>query len=340
MNLRQLARTDLNLLLTLHVLLEERSVSHAAHKLHLTQPAISKALARLREQFGDPLFQRASRGLVPTPFATSLQEPLRLWLQEATALFDGNEFDAASWHGEFSIEANEFLHLLVLPPLVETLARKAPGIVLKTHTQYHDQLHGLEEGELDFVLNLEFSVLPPAFTSEVVYTDAPALLARSGHPLHRQRFRHDEIFRYPRVALRMADMEKFMLFQARTGLPPLKHSWPAFCETDNLMAALAIIARTDYILPGAGMLAALASRELDFKPLPPIGAPAVQLDYCLVSHQRVQHSAAHAWMRQTIKEVIGTMGAMAGKQTPARSAGKGSAGQTVKTKAVKAARQA
>lgn len=336
MNLRQLARTDLNLLLTLHVLLEERSVSHAAHKLHLTQPAISKALARLRELLGDPLFQRASRGLVPTPFAISLQGPLQQWLQDATAMFDGSEFDAASWHGEFSIEANEFLHMLVLPPLVETLARKAPGIQLKTHTQYHDQLHGLEQGELDFVLNLEFSVLPPAFTSEVVYSDAPALFARSGHPLHRQRFRHDDIFRYPRVSLRMADMEKFMLFQSRTGLPPLKHVWPALCETDNLVAALAIVARTDYILPGAGILAALASRELDFKPLPTTGAPAVKLDYCLVSHQRVQHSAAHAWMRQTIKEVIG---AMAGNQAPARRAGRGGDGQTVKTKTVKAAKR-
>lgn len=328
MNLRQLARTDLNLLLTLHVLLEEQSVSQAAHKLHLTQPAISKALARLREQFGDPLFQRASRGLVPTPFAMSLQQPLRDWLENAAAMFDGSEFDPASWHGEFSIETNEFLDLLVLPPLVEILARKAPGILLKTHTQYHDQLHGLEHGELDFVLNLEFSVLPPAFMSEVVCTDAPALFARSGHALHQQRFRHDDIFRYPRVGLRMADMEKFMLFQPRTGLPPLNHVWPAYCETDSLVAALAIVARTDYILAGAGMLAGLASRELDFKPLPPIGAPAVQLDYCLVSHQRVQHSAAHAWMRQTIREV---MTAVVGKETPARSAGRGRSGGRIRS---------
>lgn len=327
MNLRQLARIDLNLLLTLHVLLEEQSVSQAAHKLHLTQPAISKALARLRQQFGDPLFQRASRGLVPTPYALLLQQPLQELLQNAARMFDGNEFDPASWHGEFSIEANEFLHLLVLPRLVETLALKAPGIVLKAHTQYHDQLHGLEQGELDFVLNLEFSALPPAFTSEVVYTDAPALFARIDHPLHRKRFRHEELFRYPRVALRMADMEKFMLFQPRAGLPPLAQVWPAFCETDNLIAALAIVARTDYILPGAGMLAALASRELDFRALPPIGAPAVQLKYCLVSHQRVQHSPAHAWMRQLIREV---MAGMAEEGNLARKAGKGgNAGKSV-----------
>ncbi len=304
MNLNQLARMDLNLLLTLHVLLEEQNVSRAAARLHLTQPAISKALARLRSQLEDPLFERASRGLVPTPFAQSLRQPLHEWLQTAAILLEGNEFDPSSWHGEFAIEVNEFLHPLVLPRLVEVLAGKAPGIVLKTHTQYHDQLHGLEQGELDFVLNLEFSALPAAFVSETVYVDGPALLARTRHPLQKKRLRPDDIFRYPRLSLRMADMEKFMLFQPRAGLPSLELLWPSACQTDNLMAALAIIVRTDYILPGAGVLAALASRELDFRPLTTLGAPPVQLKYCLVSHQRVQHSAAHAWMRQTITEVV------------------------------------
>lgn len=304
MNINQLARMDLNLLLTLHVLLEEKNVSRAAARLHLTQPAISKALSRLRNQLEDPLFERASRGLVPTPFARSLQQPLHEWLQAAAILLDGKEFDPASWHGEFGIEVNEFLHPLVLPALVQVLAQKAPGVVLKTHTQYHDQLHGLEQGELDFVLNLEFSALPPAFMSETVHIAAPALLARSRHPLQKKRLRHDDIFLYPRLSLRMADMEKFMLFQPRAGLPSLDHLWPASCQTDNLMAALAIIARTDFIMPGAGVLAALASRELDIRPLPPLGAPPVQLKYCLVSHQRVQHSPAHAWMRQTITDVV------------------------------------
>lgn len=304
MNLRQLGRIDLNLLVTLQVLLEERSVSRAAARLHLTQPAISKALARLRDLLGDPLFQRASKGLVPTPFALALAQPLHDWLQTAERLFEGNEFDPATYHGEFSIEANEFLHVRLLPLLVEALARKAPHVVLRMHAQYHDQLHGLERGDLDFVLNLEFSALSPAFMSEVVCTDSPALFARAGHPLHKKRFNQQELFRYPRVALRMADMEHFMLFQPRAGLPSLEQIWPTSCETDTLGAALEIISRTDYILPGAGLLAGLASRTLNFKPLQSPGAPPIKLSYCLVSHQRVQHSAAHAWMRQTIRELM------------------------------------
>lgn len=307
MNLSQLGRIDLNLLVTLQVLLEECSVSRAAVRLHLTQPAISKALTRLRELMGDPLFQRASKGLVPTPYATALAQPLREWLQTGARLLEGNEFDPATWQGEFAIEANEFVHLRLLPTLVETLARKAPGVVLKMHTQYHDQLQGLECGELDFVLNLEFSSLPPAFLSEAVYTDAPSLFTRVGHPLQKKSFTREDIFRCPRLALRMADMEQFQFFQPRAGSPSLRQLWPPCCETDSLSAALEIVSRTDYILPGAGILAGQATRSLNFRALPPAGAPPASLTWCLVSHQRVHHSAAHAWMRDTIRELMRQM---------------------------------
>lgn len=307
MNLRQLARIDLNLLVTLQVLLEERSVSRAALRLHLTQPAISKTLARLRELLGDPLFERASRGLVPTPFALALAPALREWLETASQLFEGHDFDPARYHGEIAIEASELLHLLVLPPLAQTLAHSAPGITLKMHTQYHDQLHGLEQGELDFVLNLEFSALPSGFVSEVIYQDGPALFARAGHPLHRRRFRQEDLFRYPRLSLRMADMERFQLFQPREGLPALQQIWPASCETDNLGVALGILGRTDYILPAAGILSRLASRHAAFKALPVEGAPAVTLRYCLISHQRTRQSAAHRWLRQTLVELLGRL---------------------------------
>ena len=115
MSTRQLARIDLNLLLTLQVLLETHSVSLAARQLHLTQSAISKALSRLRAQFNDPLFLRASKGLVPTPFARHLQQPLHDWLETATGLFVQEEFVAATWKGELTLVAHEFLHVTLVP---------------------------------------------------------------------------------------------------------------------------------------------------------------------------------------------------------------------------------
>ena len=305
LNLKQLARVDLNLLVTLHVLLEQQSVSLAAEKLHLTQPALSKALGRLRELLGDPLFSRASRGLVPTPHALALQEPLRRLLESASVLLGPEEFDAGTWKGEFTLAMNGMMQLILLPKLVELLSRNAPGVVLKVRSQFRNQLQGLEEGELDFVLNLEFSGLSPAFHSEVVYTDTPAIYARAGHPLHKKQFQRQEMQRYPRIAVRMPDLEKFLLFQSHDLQAATDDAWPAACETDNMNVALGILVRTDYLLPGSGMLASLASRELNFKPLQaPVAAASFKVTNCLVSHQRVSNSAPHHWLRATVREVL------------------------------------
>jgi DNA-binding transcriptional LysR family regulator len=301
---RQLSRMDLNLLLTLQVLLECHSVSAAARELHLTQSAISKALGRLRAQFNDPLFLRASKGLVPTPFAQRLRQPLRTWLETAAGLFVREDFDSASWKGELMLVAHDYLHVTLVPRLLALLHERAPGMTLKVLSQYSHQLDGLESGEIDFVLNLQFSNLPAEFQSEVMFEDEPVILARAGHPLRKIKWTRNDLLRYPRVALRLPDAERFMIFQPRAGQPPLSQIWPAAYESDNLIVALAAVAGTDCLLPAGGLLNRLATRELNFKPLRSTYTPPFKLAYCLVSHQRVQNSAPHQWLRRTIGELF------------------------------------
>jgi DNA-binding transcriptional LysR family regulator len=307
MSTRQLARMDLNLLLTLQVLLECHSVSEAARQLHLTQSAISKALSRLRAQFNDPLFLRVSKGLVPTPFALRLQRPLHDWLETATGLFVQEEFDAATWKGELELVAHEFLHVTLVPQLLALLHERSPNMKLTVHSQYNRQLAGLEQGGIDFVLNLEFSELSADFESEVMYTDAPAILARTGHPLRKKPWTREDLLRYPRIALRVPDADKFLVFRPRAGQPPLSQQWPAAYETDNLMVALATLSRTDCLSLAGGLLDGLTSRDLSFKPLESASPPPFKLAYCLVSHRRVQKSAPHQWLKQTIAEVFKTL---------------------------------
>ena len=301
---RQLARMDLNLLLTLQVLLECHSVSVAARELHLTQSAISKALGRLRVQFNDPLFLRVSKGLVPTPFAQRLRQPLREWLETAAGLFVPEDFDPASWKGEFMLVAHDYPHVTLVPRLLALLRDRAPGITLKVHSQYSHQLDGLERGEIDFVLNLQFSDLPAEFRSEVMFEDEPVILARAAHPLRKKQWNRDDLLRFPRIALRLPDMERFMMFQPRAGQPTFSKIWPAAYETDNLLVALATVASTDCLLPAGGLLNRLATRELNFKPLRSTYTPPFKLAYCLVSHERVRNSAPHQWLRQTIGELF------------------------------------
>jgi DNA-binding transcriptional LysR family regulator len=301
---RQLSRMDLNLLLTLQVLLECHSVSVAAQRLHLTQSAISKALGRLRAQFNDPLFLRVSKGLVPTPFAQRLREPLREWLETAAGLFVHEDFDPASWKGEFMLVAHDYPHVTLVPHLLALLHERAPGMTLKVHSQYSHQLDGLERGEIDFVLNLQFSNLPAEFRSEVMFEDEPVILARARHPLRKKPWNREDLLRYPRIALRLPDMERFMMFQPRAGQPPLSQVWPAAYESDNLSVALATVASTDCLLPAGGLLNRLATRELNFKPLSSTYTPPFKLAYCLVSHERVRNSAPHQWLRETIGELF------------------------------------
>jgi DNA-binding transcriptional LysR family regulator len=295
---------DLNLLLTLQVLLECHSVSSAARQLHLTQSAVSKALSRLRSQFNDPLFLRVSKGLVPTPFAQRLRQPLHDWLETAAGLFVQEDFDPATWKGELALVAHEFLHVTLVPRLLALLHERAPGMKLKAHSQYSHQLQGLELGEIDFVMNLEFSDLSAEFDSEALYTDAPAILARAAHPLHKKPWTRDDLLRYPRIALRVPDADRFVIFKPRAGQPSLSQLWPAAYETDDLTVALATLSRTDCLLLAGGLLNRLSTRELNFKPLESTNAAPFKLTYCLVSHRRVQKSASHQWLRRTIGELF------------------------------------
>ena len=99
MNLKAIAKADLNLLVALYVLLEERSVSAAAKRLSITQPAMSKTLSRLRETFDDPLFVRSKRGMQPTPRAESIWPELKVLLSKIETLLDGEDFTPASYRG-------------------------------------------------------------------------------------------------------------------------------------------------------------------------------------------------------------------------------------------------
>ena len=93
--MKDIRRIDLNLLVALDALLEEQNVTRAADRLALTQPTVSAMLARLRKLFGDPLFVRTQRGMLPTPRALALAPALKQWLAEARALVAGASFDAA-----------------------------------------------------------------------------------------------------------------------------------------------------------------------------------------------------------------------------------------------------
>ena len=152
---REILKNDLNLLISLHILLEERSVSRAAERLNITEPAMSKTLSRLRDMFEDPLFTRSSHGMQPTPRAEELATPLAELLKDIGQLVSGNEFDPYAYTGEITLALSEFIGVALLPPLIHRLHQQAPRLTIRTITRVENQLEQLGRGNLDFAIHLE-----------------------------------------------------------------------------------------------------------------------------------------------------------------------------------------
>ena len=148
-----LAGVDLNLLVALDALLDERSVTRAANRVGLSQPGMSNTLARLRKLFADPLLVREGLTLVPTPRAESLRQPV----QEALNLIQhalGNQdaFVPASAHATVTVSCSDYSILMLIGPLVRRLTTTAPGLTVQVVPRAADAVRLLRDGDADLVI--------------------------------------------------------------------------------------------------------------------------------------------------------------------------------------------
>ena len=150
---RNIRQADLNLLIALNVLMEERNVTRAADRLDLTQSAASRMLGRLRATFDDPLFVRTSRGLTPTKRALDLAGPLQEYLAGLEKLLlERGDFDAATARRRFRIAAIDYVQAVLLAPLVAKLQHQAPQIDFEIRQPSTESERDLDAGVLDFLL--------------------------------------------------------------------------------------------------------------------------------------------------------------------------------------------
>lgn len=173
---------DLNLLTALDALLAERSVSRAATRLGIGQPAMSAALARLRILFGDPILVRGGRGMQPTPRALALADPLRATLTGIAAMLEpGDSFDPSNATRILRMSGGDYAGMTILPGLARRLARYAPGMDLQfRYLEKDSALMALDEGSLDLAL-LVMDDLSPRFGSEVLIKETFVGAARPDH---------------------------------------------------------------------------------------------------------------------------------------------------------------
>lgn len=175
-------KLDLNLLVALDALLQERNISRAAERLNLSQPAMSNALARLREYFGDELLIPVGRQMMRSPRAESLQQPVReILLRVDSDVVAPAVFDPATSIRSFSMLVSDFTTTVFMPPLLRALYASAPFIQIHLEAQSRMPHELLEEGVADFL------IIPMQYVSSLhpcvpLFEDDYVVVSWDGHP--------------------------------------------------------------------------------------------------------------------------------------------------------------
>ncbi|RVI72639.1 LysR family transcriptional regulator [Sinorhizobium meliloti] len=177
-----LSRADLNLLVLFETVFDERNVGRAAERLNLSASAVSHGLGRLRRLLNDPLFLKTPKGVVPTERAKELEAPIRDVLARVrTVISTAEPFDPARSRRRFTIGTADGFSVF-LPPLLDEIARTAPGIDLVVrHMQVETALSDLD-GRLIDVAIAPFYELPARFAAQRLYEDDFVIAAQSRHP--------------------------------------------------------------------------------------------------------------------------------------------------------------
>ncbi len=181
--MNNLRRLDINLLLTLDVLLSEHNVTRAAQRLNLSQPSVSVHLAKLRDIFGDPLLLPGPRGMRPTVRADELREPLRDALEALErAVAPASAFDPAQATHTWKIAATDYGESTVVLPALSSLREQAPGTRLAVIDMLPAQLvKQAEQGVFDLALHISEDA-PPELHRRPLFTERYVLAGRLGHP--------------------------------------------------------------------------------------------------------------------------------------------------------------
>ena len=305
MNLQRLAKIDLNLLVSLHILLEEGSVSRAADRLSITQPAMSKTLGRLRETFDDPLFVRSKRGIQPTPRALGLVAELKTILGQIDGLLDAGDFSPAAYRGEITLAISEYVGFTLLPPLLARLQSSAPRLRLRTITRAERQLDKLANGELDFAIQIQREEYSDEYAVSPLASSPLAIFVRQEHPLVEQTLTGALIRQYPQISLYVADREE--LIGGQMMARGLFESDRGILETSHLLTAFEILRETDYLLICPAYLARNEGATRDIVALTLPIEMTFNVQYSLVAHRRTEHSSVHQWLWQEIIETVQSM---------------------------------
>lgn len=297
MRVTQLRQADLNLLVLFTVLAEERSVTGAAGRLHLSQPAVSRALQRLRDMFHDDLFIRTSSGYELTPKGQRLLHELQSTLPRLDRLLGSADFDPAIEEASFRIAANDHAALVICPLLCRTVlpaARKTSFIFVPLHEV---QFEATDKGRVDLVLVADDGTAPVHFVKEVIFeVDFVCVVAKDSP--YRRSLTLSKYLSANHIGINIVGGIQTIPEKRLAAIGAKRH-----CRilVPSHTAAMRSLIGTDLVATVPRRIAELEARNplLRF-----LKAPAVlgKFKYLMAWHPRMNTDAAHIWLRSTIRE--------------------------------------
>jgi DNA-binding transcriptional LysR family regulator len=293
MNLNSL---DLNLLVALDALLKEASVSRAAMRVGLSQPAASHALQRLRDVLGDPLLVRVGAKMELTPRAQALRGPLAQTLDQVRGLFLPDEFDASRSERHFRLMMPDLAVELLMPPLMEKVTKQAPGVTIDVVPWRGPAIFTAEFARtIDLVISIGDAF--KGFHRQRLYTDSDAL-ARRGHPFG-AKLKKREAFhgaRHVAVVIRGQNEDLIDRWLHTKGIERrIALVVPGYIE------ALHVVARTDLVAFVPRRLIAALAKQLSLQTLTPPLDPGIDEQHMFYP-TRAQFDPGSIWLRRLMLE--------------------------------------
>lgn len=293
-------KIDLNLFVVFEAIYSQQSLTRAAGVLHVTQPAVSSSLAKLRAIFDDPLFVRSPSGMNPTPLARQLISTVRESLKSLdNCVVARIGFDPATSKRTFRLHATENAELILLPELLKKLAILAPGTNLEVVFMDRREVpFELASGNIDLAIDAPL-LSHPELISQPIFADDYACVMRKAHPLSKATLNLEAFInsRHVHVSSRLSgsghiDLALRSIGQQRRIALRLQHyaALPALLNQSDFIAAIPSSIATHWQLP---------SRAL------PFDSPKLELR--LFRHKSVSHDPALLWLGELLTQVQNTL---------------------------------
>lgn len=303
MHATNLSGVDLNLLVALRALLTEKHVTRAAKSVGLSQPAMSHALARLRDLFDDPLLVRTAAGMSPTPRADALAPVLARALEDLGRIVAPPEaFDPARSTRSFTLLADDYSELVLLPKILARAWKDAPRVDVRVRPQHARSIDDLVEGraDLSIVPARTFAGARGLITQKMFHEDFVCVV-RADHPQAKKRLSLAEYLELPHALIAPRGEGGSVVDSA---LGRIGRARRVAVEIPHFLVAPYLIRDTDLVLMLAERVARVMAAPLDLRVLaPPADLDLNGFDVHLVWHERHRADPGHAWFRNVVLEI-------------------------------------